>query len=551
MKINEMKRKLITPLIFLMSIALIGIIVVQLFWIKHAIEVKERQFDFSVNEAMNELVNNLEFKQAEKFITEHVDTIFTDHSGEIYIRSEINTTTINSDSILNFTVKTYTDSLKGIDLGVNESDENFVLNIFSNEKSDSCKNMTISACISDTDKNPEGLFVTRKNDSIKVIIKKYEKKISDKADKLHNVIKKMVVELDDSQEDIVERVKSLNLDSLIKKSLLKNGIDIKAEFGVHRSKKDTSWILTSEKFPQDELQKYSIELFPNDLVEKFIDLQLFFPSKGKHILSSILWLLMASAFFTLIILLTFAFTIRIILNQKKLSDIKSDFINNMTHEFKTPIATISLAVDSITNEKVLSEKEKIMYFADIIKKENIRMNSQVERVLQMSLIDKNDFNLDCQILNVHDLIQKVVGTVRLQVEKRSGKIELELGAEKSEINVDEIHFTNVLYNLLDNANKYSNDAPQIKVSTENAENGIWIRISDEGIGMSKEHQDKIFDKFYRVTTGNIHNVKGFGLGLSYVKAIVLTLKGKINVKSAVGKGSCFEIWMPLKSQNNQ
>jgi two-component system phosphate regulon sensor histidine kinase PhoR len=252
-----------------------------------------------------------------------------------------------------------------------------------------------------------------------------------------------------------------------------------------------------------------------------------------------------SGLFTLIILLTFAITIYVILKQKKISEIKTDFINNMTHEFKTPIATISVAVDSIENEKTLANPTHIKYFTDIIRKENIRMNTQVERVLQMSLIDKNDFNLNLQPVDLHRTISRAVENIKIQVEKRNGKIELELNATDFNIKTDEVHLTNIIINLLDNANKYSENAPEIIVKTENTNNGVSIYISDKGIGMSKEHLSKIFEKFYRVTSGNIHNVKGFGLGLSYVKAIVLAMKGKIHAESELGKGSQFEIWLPL------
>lgn len=257
--------------------------------------------------------------------------------------------------------------------------------------------------------------------------------------------------------------------------------------------------------------------------------------------------LMGSTIFTLIILITFIITMSIILRQKKMSEIKSDFINNMTHEFKTPIATISLAADSITNAKVIDSPDMIRYFTEIIKEENKRMNSQVENVLQMSLIDKRDFRFLIQETDIHDIIRRAVNNIGLQIEKREGNIETVLNAEQSMVLTDEHHFMNVLNNLLDNANKYSVEQPIIKIITENTPSGILIIVEDHGIGISKEEQFRIFDKFYRVHTGNIHNIKGFGLGLSYVKAVIQALGGKISLKSEVGKGSSFMIELPFKT----
>jgi signal transduction histidine kinase len=218
----------------------------------------------------------------------------------------------------------------------------------------------------------------------------------------------------------------------------------------------------------------------------------------------------------------------------------------MTHEFKTPIATISLAADSINNPKVLDFPEKVKYFTNIIKEENRRMNAQVENVLQMSLIDKRDFDLRVTELDVNEIIGRAAKNIRLQLERKDGAIALDLNAQNPLIESDENHLYNVITNLLDNAIKYSPEKPNIKVGTENTNDGIKIWVEDNGIGISNEAQQKIFDKFFRVTTGNIHNVKGFGLGLSYVKAIVLAFKGKIAVQSEPGKGSRFEVFLPFK-----
>ncbi|MFM7728452.1 MAG: sensor histidine kinase, partial [Flavobacteriales bacterium] len=233
-----------------------------------------------------------------------------------------------------------------------------------------------------------------------------------------------------------------------------------------------------------------------------------------------------------------------LLRQKKLADIKSDFINNMTHEFKTPIATISLAVDSLQNPKVNADPEKSSYFMQIIREENRRMNSQVERVLQMAQIDKGELKLKLQDVDLHRLIQHAIAQIRIQVDNRQGQIHTHLEATDPHLTGDPVHLSNLVFNLLDNANKYSLENPSITISTKSDDYGIFLSVSDKGIGMSKETQKRIFEPFYRVPTGNVHDIKGFGLGLSYVNAILTGHQGHIRVNSEPGKGSTFECFLP-------
>ncbi|MGN6437168.1 MAG: sensor histidine kinase [Agriterribacter sp.] len=270
------------------------------------------------------------------------------------------------------------------------------------------------------------------------------------------------------------------------------------------------------------------------------------PNVKTILLPSLSWMIAGSVLFTLIISTAFFVTVNTMLRQKKLSEIKSDFINNMTHEFKTPLATISLAVDALKNEKVLQSKDKMEYFSGIIKDENKRMNKQVETILQAALLDKRDVQLNMKAHHVHDVINGVMDNFQLQLEDKKGKATVLLNAQNDLIEADEVHFTNLISNLVDNAIKYSKDSGlQIHISTTNVGNNIRIRIEDNGIGMSRETVNRIFEKFYRAHTGNIHNVKGFGLGLSYVKAMVDAQKGKIKVDSALGKGSIFTLEFPL------
>lgn len=217
----------------------------------------------------------------------------------------------------------------------------------------------------------------------------------------------------------------------------------------------------------------------------------------------------------------------------------------MTHEFKTPLATISLAVDALKNEKVTADKEKTNYFTAVIKEENKRMNKQVETILQAALLDKHEVQLNLKRLPAHDLIKSALNNIELPVNEKQGKLEVTLEAQKDIIMADEVHFTNLINNLLDNAVKYSKDDLHIKLQTSNAGNYLKIKIEDNGIGMNKETLSRIFEKFFRAHTGNIHNVKGFGLGLSYVKTMVNAHKGNIKAESVLGKGTCFTLNIPL------
>lgn len=267
------------------------------------------------------------------------------------------------------------------------------------------------------------------------------------------------------------------------------------------------------------------------------------PDKGvNHLVwNELIWMVLGSVIFTAIIFAAFFITIRALLNQKKLSEIKSDFINNMTHEFKTPLATISLAVDALKNEKVISDREKLDYFSGIIKDENKRMNKQVESILQAALMDKQEAQLNLRPTHAHELIQIALNNIKLPLREKNGTLHTELLAKNDCIMADEVNFTNIINNLLDNAIKYSTEEPVIKVSTSNFNGHFRIRIVDNGVGMNKETVQRIFEKFYRAHTGNIHNVKGFGLGLSYVKSVVDAHHGKIKVDSTPGKGSCFTL----------
>ena len=271
-----------------------------------------------------------------------------------------------------------------------------------------------------------------------------------------------------------------------------------------------------------------------------------FPDFTKQIWGSLRWIILGAIGFMLIIVAAFFVTLRTLFNQKKLSEIKSDFINNMTHEFKTPLATISLAVDALRNEKVQSNKEKMDYFTGIIKEENKRMNRHVETILQAALQEKQEMKLDLIELHVHLVINSVLENFKLQLEEKECSVALKLNAQNDLIVADELHFKNLLSNLIDNAIKYSYEKVSIKISSHSTSKYFVVSVQDNGIGMSKESVKHIFEKFYRAHTGNVHNIKGFGLGMSYVKMVIDAHKGKIKVDSTLGKGTIFTIEIPRK-----
>lgn len=275
------------------------------------------------------------------------------------------------------------------------------------------------------------------------------------------------------------------------------------------------------------------------------DLSVIVPNPNRIVLKQMRGLIISATFFTVLIAAAFFITLYALVRQKKISEIKNDFINNMTHEFKTPIATISLAVDALKNEKVVHNPERMQYFREIIKEENKRMNKHVETILQSAVMDRQELQLAKVPLQVHELIRDVVSHHRLQLEEKNSTTEVLLDAKQDVVQADPEHFRNMLSNLVDNAIKYANDGLQLRIATSNNRGRLQVRVADNGIGMTKETIRRIFEKFYRAHTGNLHNVKGFGLGLSYVKSIVDAHNGKIRVESTPGKGSEFILEFPL------
>lgn len=275
------------------------------------------------------------------------------------------------------------------------------------------------------------------------------------------------------------------------------------------------------------------------------------PHQKSSIIKELSWMIAGAVLFTLIIITAFYLTVSTLLKQKKISEIKSDFINNMTHEFKTPIATISLAVDALKNDKVIGNIEKTNYFTTIIKDENKRMNKQVESILQAALLDKEELQLNLKPLHLNEIVANSYSYFKIILEQNNGTADVQLNADNDVILGDEVHINNLVRNLMDNAIKYCKPdvPPHLRITTTNNKKTISLFIEDNGIGMSKETVARVFEKFYRAHTGNVHNVKGFGLGLTYVKAIVDSHRGKIKVDSTLGKGTVLTVEIPLKNQS--
>lgn len=334
----------------------------------------------------------------------------------------------------------------------------------------------------------------------------------------------------------------------------KNIEDVHFEFGITSNSNAYNLEIQSENFIKevnDEIhnRRVMVGIIPetgSDLegLVPFEHLILIIPDLKIQVWESMVWMIIGALVFTFIIITAFGVTVRALLRQKKLSEIKTDFINNMTHEFKTPLATISLAVDALRNEKVLAQPEKMSYFSGIIKEENKRMNKHVETILQAALMDKQELKLDMKKVHANELVKNALNNYQLQIKDKNGMVELHLEAQNDEIIADETHFTNLLSNLMDNAIKYSKENLVLKIFTANYGKYLQIKIQDNGIGMNKETVKRVFEKFYRAHTGNLHNVKGFGLGMSYVKTVIDVHKGRIKVESAPGKGSCFTVEMP-------
>ncbi|MBI9033893.1 MAG: hypothetical protein JEZ03_05420 [Bacteroidales bacterium] len=545
-----MNRRIIRLVIFLLILSLSGIIVLQFLWIRQAMMERSAEFDNNVNKALNQVVSHMDKMDDLYFLNQYSEedpmTFISDQNENIITISgdhdEDSEIIISNDNGVK-RLRIFTNDLfnqKGIldSLAQNLEFTGHDIHI----------DLTMDSLADDVER-----FISIKTeriiDSVMVDLEGKLRMFEEKAQSIEETYNQVVMEVKIKDSNHDPRIDKEQIEQQLEQAFTNFNIDLDFEYSIENNAEDReNEIIQSDSYVPAK-EDYVIQLFPEDLYLDPYHLSVQFLDKDTHIYKSIGWLLFSSLIFTLVIIFTFGYTIVVILRQKKLSEIKSDFINNMTHEFKTPIATISLAVDSITNPKVINVPEKIKYFSSIIKKENLRMNNQVENILQMALIDRSELNLNLSDQDIHDMITKAVEHIQLQIQKRKGTISCQLDAAFHYCQVDSIHMTNVIYNLLDNANKYSSESPDISIHTTNIHKQLKISVRDKGIGIQKEELNKIFDKLYRISTGDIHNIKGFGLGLTYVKAIVLAHAGDIQVESSPSQGTVFHILLPLNSEH--
>lgn len=545
-----MNRRLFIFVIILMGISLAGIILLQLFWIRHAISIREDQFDKAVNLALGETAEKLESHENFMLLSKRLGKTGRSVSSLDDTEDILMVRTDSSSGAFSYNIRTDDQSNYVISI-TNDNMDGRLVEYKHGIRIDSLKKkVSFVKSMMDTDSlskvithdiifaDESGDTLIEGSDNSFMIIKK--------ANNLSEAFVQMAYEIESDPLPIQQRIDPAVLTEILSAQMFDKGISAPFEFAVMSMDSARNFPIQSDGFNTGAVNyRYIVNLFPNELAEESNFLVIQFHGRSVHILRSMAWVLAASLLLTLVILATFGITIFMILRQKKLSDIKSDFINNMTHEFKTPIATISLAVDSIDNPSVIKKEEEVRYYTDIIREENKRMNNQVESVLRLSLLDRHELEFNCIEADVHELIRRAVSKVGLLLKEKNGIIKVETNAENPVCNVDPDHLTNALLNILDNAIKYTEKEPVIKLRTENTLAGLLISIEDNGVGMSRETLHNIFDKFYRKGSGNIHDIKGFGLGLSYVKAVVEAFGGSIKAKSEQGKGSIFELNIPF------
>jgi two-component system phosphate regulon sensor histidine kinase PhoR len=355
-----------------------------------------------------------------------------------------------------------------------------------------------------------------------------------------------------SELPITERIQKSFFPDILDTLFKQKGIFLDYKFAIQTEVDGKNVYIMGDKdfMPGKRIQPYKKLLFPDEYQPKPNYLCVYFPEQRRNLLKSTAFLIFPSILLTLIIIAIFAVTLQIILRQKKISQIKNDFINNMTHELKTPISTISLASQMLRDSGVPLTSKSVDHISSVIFDESERLSNQVEKVLQMAVFNEGKLKLKFSEIDLNKLIDTISSNFEIRVTTENGKLNTELSAENPYIKGDEVHISNVIFNLLDNAIKYSKETPQIELSTENKNGWVVVQVKDNGIGISKEHQNQIFERFYRIPTGNIHKVKGFGLGLSYVKRIVEVHNGKIKVESTLGKGTRFRIFFPSNNTQN-
>ena len=501
-----------------MALSFLGLLYLQVSYIEEMVKMRKEQFEENVGRSLAQAVHSLELGETKRYLEKDI--------AETAARDNANTSDKQNGE--NVTEKRKYTTIKVEENGTSYS--SFELSTYSNRQSP-------KVSIPKSKSIPQTAHAMQEQLRDRYV---YQRELLDEV--VYNMLYTA------SDKPLKERVNFNQLNHFLKAELLNNGVSIPYHFSVtDRNGKEvyrcSDYVYNNEKI-------YSRLLFENDPPAKMGYVNVFFPTINSYIFSSVRFMI-PSLIFTFVLLVTFIFTIYIIFRQKKLTEIKNDFINNMTHEFKTPISTISLAAQMLSDPSVGKSPAMFKHISGVINDETKRLRFQVEKVLQMSMFERQKGTLKMKELDANELIYNVTNTFRLRVEGNKGTLDVALDADDPFVFVDEMHFTNVIFNLLDNAMKYKKPDVniQLKVRTWNESGKLHISVEDNGIGIKKENLKKIFEKFYRVHTGNLHDVKGFGLGLAYVKKIITDHKGSIRAESELNVGTKFIIVLPLFKEN--
>ena len=514
-----MNNKFIPFISVLMTISMIVFVTLQLYWIKELYSALNQDFSNKVYSALESSSKKMQLLEVEKYLNQdnkNLGKTIIDSSNQptqTYIQQ-------NSDSA-NKTTITFQKSIV--------ENHNFPIS----NQGDSLK---LTKLYTD-----EGILkIKKERNSSEPLTAQLSKDINNNTYALRAFAKLVASNL-----PIEKRVDVKTLDSVLSKELKLNGLKTKFGFAVMDKKNNITKVVNGIYKSEKEKSDYTYPLFTDSKDRTLYTLALVFPDKKYSLAKTNLPMLLGTIMSLLTILGIYIISINYMMKQKKIAEVKTDFINNMSHEFKTPLATISVATDSLANDKIATNPEKVKYYSGLIKQENLRMKKQVENVLNMSKLERNEVKLFLKETDVRALIKEITESFGLIVAQRNGTLTQEFNTDRYKFKIDEFHISNALVNLLDNANKYSPEAPEIKVRTRNEGNWYVVEISDKGMGMETDNKTRIFEKFFREETGNIHNVKGQGLGLSYVKKIIELHKGQIIVDSQKGKGSTFTIKLPM------
>ncbi len=516
-------------LVFFMSLSLIGLILIKFYWINLLLQKNNEQFKQNVQQVIgnvSQIINDREFYSFYQGIRKMRDSLGKmpqqkDIRNFYYIskNDKTNETIIYSNSIIpqDFDIK---------NTFLNRKPDSTVQKLIADRKTEIYRSSTIDNSNFGSSQKPDLSIETKSTLDI-----------LDRAQ--YEIAYKDIM----SQKTLAERISKDDLKRILFKELNKYEIKTPFEYGIYNNGLATK--VKSDYFKYNKKNTFGVPIFQDIDGNSRYQLLVTFPERSQYVLSSIIWVIALSILLTTVIIFTYISALKQLITQKQISEIKSDFINNMTHEFKTPIATINLALDAIKNPKIIDDKERVQRYLQMIKDENKRMHAQVENVLRISKLEKKELDIKKEPHNLHEIIEDAIEHISLIVEDREGEIHTDLKATRTTTLLNDSHFINVIVNMLDNAIKYSIEKPIIEISTENIRDFILIKIKDNGIGMSKAAQKKVFEKFFREHTGDVHNVKGHGLGLSYVKQIVDDHNGYVTVESEKGKGSIFTIKMPI------